>query len=254
MQTLRLVGQGSGEISNDADRPHRRASPSAHLRRLLALIRRDRIRSGQLQNELLDARRALQSAQAQMQHLSHAAFHDYLTGLPNRLQFQQRSQATLNSHAPGAREFGLIYIDLDGFKAVNDCHGHEVGDALLKATAERLRHAMRSSDLLSRHGGDEFICLLRDVNSEEQVLNIARILKDAVSSPYQLGTLAVQVTVTIGVALYPRDGATIDALLDRADQRMLSAKRRKVTTARCAGSDAVSCPAEPAAAAQRIRA
>ncbi len=181
-----------------------------------------------VRGELRQARLLLLESQVREQRARHRAYHDNLTGLPNRFSFEERSSHALARHRPQPRAFGLMYIDLDGFKSINDTHGHAVGDELLKTIGSRLKHAVRARDSVSRQGGDEFLCLLLDVRSERQVTSIARKLIDAVSAPCRLGPITLRVTASIGIALYPTDGITIEALLDRADQAMFWAKQNRL--------------------------
>jgi len=185
--------------------------------------------------ELLEVRRELQQTRLQLreshvhvEHALHRAFHDTLTGLPNRVSFEEHSRRALALHEPQAREFGLMYIDLDGFKSINDDYGHAVGDELLKVIGARLTAAVRAQDSISRHGGDEFLGLLLDVQNEQQATSIARKLIDAVSAPCQLGPRVLCVRPSIGIALYPRDGITVEALLESADRAMFWAKRHRL--------------------------
>ncbi len=184
-----------------------------------------------LENELTSARLDLRLAEhhllaseARGQDARHTALHDPLTGLPNRHSFEEISAEVLAGHATRTREFGLLYIDLDGFKAINDTHGHSIGDELLKVVGSRLSHGVRSQDSVCRHGGDEFVCLLLDIQDTEQVAAIADKLFAAVSAPCQIGPLAVSVAPSIGIALYPGDGATLVDLLRNADCAMFRAK------------------------------
>jgi len=188
-----------------------------------------------LENELTSARRDLRLAQhhlmaseARGQNARHTALHDPLTGLPNRHSFEEISAEVLAAHAMRTREFGLLYIDLDGFKAINDTHGHSIGDELLKVIGSRLSHGVRSQDSVCRHGGDEFVCLLLDIQDNEQVAAIAEKLFATVSAPCQIGSLAVSVAPSIGIALYPGDGAALDELLRNADSAMFRAKLHRL--------------------------
>lgn len=131
-------------------------------------------------------------------------------------------------HEPEARELGLLYIDLDEFKSINDLYGHAVGDELLKIIAARLTDAVRKQDSVSRHGSDEFLCLLVEIQSEQQLVCTAQRLFDAVAAPCQLGQLALSVTPSIGTALYPHHGTTIEALLESADAAMFWAKKHRL--------------------------
>lgn len=178
-----------------------------------------------LRMEVQRLRLALTLSRAREQRSRHLALHDALTGLPNRLEFDQQSHRAVARHDSGGRAFALLYIDLDGFKSVNDRYGHDVGDELLKVIASRLAHTVRKGDSISRHGGDEFACLLPDVATEAQAKVIARKLQDAISAPSQVGPVRLSVDPSIGVALYPRDAPTVAKLLAAADQAMRWAKQ-----------------------------
>ncbi len=153
----------------------------------------------------------------------HEANHDTLTGLPNR-------QALMDALATGTQEGGenrervLLFLDLDGFKEVNDRFGHQVGDELLVAAAERLRHALRSHDVLARLGGDEFVTLLGDEGVGEAE-GIARRQAELMSAPFHVGDHEVRLTSSIGIALGPAEGRAGTELLHNADLAMYAAKR-----------------------------
>lgn len=202
------------------------------LLKLYALLDKEMVTRKRLEVELRDTGLVLQQMrselvriQAHAQHVEQVAYQDALTGLPNRASFEIRSRRMLSKHTPHQTAFGLMYIDLDGFKTVNDSHGHGAGDELLKIIGSRLVHSVRVADSVSRHGGDEFLCLLMDVEDEAQISAIAEKLFEAVSSPCQLGALSLSITPSIGIALYPKDGTTVDTLLLRADRAMFWAKK-----------------------------
>jgi len=176
---------------------------------------------------LLQARQALDDSVLREFQARRDPSSDALTGLANRRSFQLRLQDALAGHAAQGWGLCLMFIDLDGFKAVNDQLGHAVGDALLKVVGARLMHAMRAADLVSRHGGDEFVCLLPQMRRPVDALAIAHKLVATVAAPCQLNGLAVSVQASIGVAMFPSDGLTAEALLDRADRAMLMAKQQR---------------------------
>jgi diguanylate cyclase (GGDEF)-like protein len=180
------------------------------------------------QAELQNAQQALAASQLREARARYAASTDSLTGLPNRLAFDHRSTRTLATHTAAARTFCLLFIDLDGFKSVNDLLGHAAGDALLKVVGARLAHALRGDDFVSRHGGDEFVCLLPDVQGEVQAVGVARKLMASVAAPCRVGAHTVQVKASVGVALFPQDARNLADLLDAADHAMLWAKARGV--------------------------
>ncbi|ADV65770.1 putative bifunctional diguanylate cyclase/phosphodiesterase [Deinococcus maricopensis] len=188
----------------------------------------------QLRNqELAQANAALQCAQAQLEHQTR---HDALTGLLNRAAFEGTLHAAMQSGAP----LGVLFIDLDRFKQVNDTLGHPAGDALLMLVADRLRQGVRDGDVVARQGGDEFIVLLRHVQDHADVELVAQRLLDALSLPVTLEGRTLVVTASIGMALFPHDGADVTTLHKHADLAMYSAKRdrRSVRRFQAALSDA----------------
>lgn len=195
------------------------------LRHELARREQPELELADLRAELAQARRELLGTQAGERQARHLALHDPLTALPNRSFFQERLAHTLSrNEAPG---LALLYFDLDGFKPVNDTHGHDVGDALLKVVAARLTRAVRASDMVSRMGGDEFACLLDRLPSREQLSHLACKLLDAVAAPAQVGTLMLSVRPSIGIVICQGDGSSVQALLKNADAAMYRAKREK---------------------------
>jgi len=133
------------------------------------------------------------------------------------------------AHArPKRRSLAVFFIDLDGFKQINDQHGHRVGDALLRITAARMRHAVRAADLVGRIGGDEFACIIDGLPSREQLRHIACKLFGSICAPMTIGDRPYRVRPSIGIALFPDDGATPHSLLEHADAAMYSAKRHQI--------------------------
>lgn len=191
-----------------------------------------------LQTELAHLRRELAACRGREARALAAAHVDALTGLPNRRVFDRSIAVQLASHHARRSLLALLFIDLDGFKAVNDLHGHPVGDALLMLVGRRLRHAMRQQDLACRIGGDEFACVLLDLRSEHELLAIQRQLRDTVARPCQLGALTLTIRPSIGAALFPRDGASGAELLTHADRAMYCGKRQPLTLVPAAGVSA----------------
>jgi diguanylate cyclase (GGDEF)-like protein len=171
---------------------------------------------------LLSLTNELQDSNARYQFL---ATHDALTKLANRVLFQSRLETTLSEAIRYERHFALIYIDLDKFKPVNDVHGHEVGDLLLKAVAQRLAVLLRDSDLLARRGGDEFVVLLPSVDDVEGVDHVAQKICLELARPFELARLSIQIGGSLGISFYPEDGNTVEQLIIQADQRMYQAKQ-----------------------------
>lgn len=157
--------------------------------------------------------------------LSHMAHHDPLTGLPNRRALVDRAfQCTALAQRQGS-QFALLFVDIDGFKPVNDQWGHDVGDLLLQSLARRLTQTVRQADVVARLGGDEFVVLLTDVPDRERVAAVASKLIGVLSQPCEVREHTVSVGASIGIALYPSDATDVDDLMGKADQAMYQAKR-----------------------------
>ena len=154
------------------------------------------------------------------------AYHDALTGLPNRLLFQDRlSMAVANAHRH-RHELAVLFCDLDRFKLVNDSLGHSLGDRLLKAIAERLEGSLREGDTVARLGGDEFTVLLPELRLTSDAAKVAGKILEAVKQPVTLDGREVSVTASVGVALYPHDGTDRETLVKNADAAMYRAKEQ----------------------------
>lgn len=175
--------------------------------------------------DLEQSRLSLADTQDRERRQRHRAEHDALTTLPNRSHFRNLLRRALDKTEVERPTLALLYLDLDGFKPINDLHGHSVGDRLLRIVAQRLTRAIRSEDRVGRMGGDEFACLLGNVDNREQLSHLACKLFDAVSAPLQIGKLQLTVRPSIGIAVCPNDGGTADTLLRRADAAMYRAKR-----------------------------
>ncbi|MES2831619.1 MAG: diguanylate cyclase [Pseudomonadota bacterium] len=152
------------------------------------------------------------------------ALHDALTGLPNRRLLLDRL-VTLLLHAKRTQHrIAVMYLDLDGFKAVNDVHGHDCGDKLLIMASERLRFATREEDTIARLGGDEFMVVIGDISELSDIDRPATTIIRELSQPYLIDGIEVSVTASIGVSFYPDDGLDVDVLIRRADQALYEAK------------------------------
>jgi diguanylate cyclase (GGDEF)-like protein len=163
------------------------------------------------------------------------AHHDSLTGLPNRLLFNDRLTQAITLCRRASRQLALLYLDLDRFKLVNDTLGHSAGDELLQGVASRIRHLVRESDTVARVGGDEFVVILHDVTTREGAQNVAKKIIAAIAAPFQLGSQkhSVGIGTSIGIALYPADARDADALVQAADAAMYSAKEMGSTFRFC---------------------
>jgi len=174
-----------------------------------------------------DAQAELRGTRASERQARHLSLHDSLTLLPNRSYFRERLEHALLHLSPTEPMLALLYLDLDGFKAINDSHGHEVGDELLRIMATRLNHLVRSEDMVSRLGGDEFACLLAGAADRPQLAHLATKLYDAVAAPLRIGVLRLSVRASIGIAIFPQDGEDAVALLKSANLAMYCAKREQ---------------------------
>jgi len=180
-----------------------------------------------LQSALANVRAELASTRVAERVASHRALHDGLTLLPNAEYFRSRvdnALARVRQHEPPV---ALLFLDLDGFKAINDTHGHATGDAVLRIVAARLVGGIRAEDLVSRVGGDEFACLLVGVHSRAHLSRLVCQMFDSVAGPVALGRIGLSVRASIGIAMWPADGATSVALMKNADAAMYRAKRHK---------------------------
>jgi diguanylate cyclase (GGDEF)-like protein/PAS domain S-box-containing protein len=149
---------------------------------------------------------------------------DAVTGLPNRSQFRDRLAHALHTADRQQQRVALLFVDLDNFKHVNDSLGHAAGDALLQQVAARLGAAVRVSDTVSRLGGDEFTVIVEGLAQDEDAAHVAVKILEQSAQPYRLGEREVYVTASVGIAIYPRDGADVDTLLMNADAAMYRAK------------------------------
>ena len=189
------------------------------------LIVRTMVRNGErMRMTIVRDMRDRHAAQARIHHLAH---HDPLTGLPNRSSFMERlDQLMMNPPPDGPVSLALLFIDLDHFKRVNDSLGHLVGDALLKTVAERITAGLRTSDLVARFGGDEFMVLLPGAMQPDHIQDVAAKLLRAIEVPVEVEGQSISVTPSIGIALFPGDAQTPAELIKHADTAMYSAKAR----------------------------
>ncbi len=156
--------------------------------------------------------------------LSHQAQHDALTGLPNRLLFQDRLNQALAQAERKKLQVAVLYMDLDRFKNINDMLGHASGDALLRQAASRLQACIRKTDTLARLGGDEFTVVLNELNDPQDAMRVATKLIEAMRAPFQMDRHELFVTLSLGISIYPDDGLESDTLMANADAAMYRAK------------------------------
>lgn len=164
---------------------------------------------------------------AEEEHIRHLAQHDFLTGLPNRVLLRDRfEQAVALSKRGRPHPIALLFIDLDGFKAINDAIGHDAGDRLLQEVSQRLTSCVRDTDTVCRHGGDEFIVLLPDIQSRDAIPTIAAKILQVLHYSFVIESHPLSVTASIGISLYPEHGQSLLDLMSSADQAMYEAKRQ----------------------------
>ena len=165
------------------------------------------------------------------ERIQSVAHHDSLTGLPNRLLFNDRLSQAISLAKRDSRRFAMLFLDLDKFKPVNDTLGHAAGDELLKNVATRIRQQVRESDTVARVGGDEFTVILPEISRPDEAETVARKIIAALGAPFQLSgqERSVEIGSSIGIALYPADGLDADTLVKAADAAMYSAKQTRNT-------------------------
>ena len=161
---------------------------------------------------------------AMAQKMAHLARHDFLTGLPNRLLLTERLSWSIGQAQRHNKQVALLFLDLDYFKDINDALGHLIGDQLLQSVAGRLLKCVRSTDSVCRQGGDEFVILLAEIESLQDAAQVAEKLVAAQLAPHHVEGHELQVTLSIGISIYPDDGLVADALLQNADAAMYFAK------------------------------
>jgi len=168
--------------------------------------------------------------EARIRHMAH---HDELTGLPNRALLNDRMTQALAQARRSGRAVALLYLDLDGFKFVNDSFGHPVGDALLVAVAQRLAATVREGDTVARLGGDEFVMMLLDLEHADAAVAVAQQILAALVLPLQVAERCLQVGASIGISVFPDDGSNAEALLKHADTALYRAKQQGRNGYRC---------------------
>ena len=170
------------------------------------------------------------TARAMSLRMSYLAQHDYLTELPNRMLLNDRLKQAMTLAHRHRTALAALYVDVDRFKQINDTLGHAVGDQVLKSVAQRLVACVRSSDTVSRYGGDEFVVLLSEVaHSEDAALSVHKILT-ALSTTHRIEQRELYVTASVGIAVFPDDGTDAEILLKNADTALLNAKARGAAT------------------------
>ena len=215
-RALKATGTWSGEIWN------RRKNGEVFAEMLTISAVRDAEGCTQSYVALFTDITPMKDYQRQLEQIAHF---DALTGLPNRVLLADRLQQALTQCVRRERSVAVVYLDLDGFKAVNDTHGHGLGDELLVALAQRMKAALRDGDTLARIGGDEFVAVLVDLDRVQDADPVLERLLRAAAAPIVLAATTLQVSASIGVTIYPQDDSEVDQLLRHADQAMYVAKQ-----------------------------
>lgn len=177
-----------------------------------------------MKTDLADVRDDLSEAQAEAATANKNALLDALTGLPNRTAFKQGLERGVMQAKRHDWKLAVLFIDVDDFKIINDAHGHGMGDQVLQTVATRLQSLFRSEDMVCRWGGDEFVCLLLEIQQEADVLSLAERLITRIAEPCEFDGTAFSIALSVGMAIYPADGETADILLKNADSAMYKAK------------------------------
>jgi diguanylate cyclase (GGDEF)-like protein/PAS domain S-box-containing protein len=168
--------------------------------------------------------RDVSAARTMALEMAHSAEHDFLTGLPNRMLLNDRVSQAIALASRHLKKVAVLFLDLDGFKHINDSLGHPTGDKLLQSIAKRLVGCVRNSDTVSRQGGDEFVVLLSEVEQADNIALTARRMLQAVAEAHSIERHDLHVTTSIGVSIYPDDGVDAEALIKNADTAMFQAK------------------------------
>jgi len=173
----------------------------------------------------LHAETVAETAVSKLGELARSSQRDPLTNIPNRLLMLDRLESAIATARRRDTRIGVMFIDLDNFKRINDTLGHTAGDQVLQLVARRLQSAVRDSDTVSRHGGEEFLVLLPEISQAADAAVIARKLLAALAAPAKVGANRLQLSASIGITIYPEDGEDAETLISRADAAMYRAKR-----------------------------
>ena len=174
--------------------------------------------------DLAEVRDDLSKAQVKTEEAQQSALQDALTGLPNRLSFEQGLGHGLSQAKRHGWGLAVLFIDIDKFKSINDSYGHDLGDQVLLMVANRLKSFVRDEDIVSRWGGDEFVCLLLEVKQEADVTQLAEKMINRVAEAFEFQGTVLSIRASIGIAIYPADGDTSEILFKNADIAMYKAK------------------------------
>jgi len=248
LDDMRQRGSAQRRLAESSNTPITPGSPNDALLALavaeqqLCGARREneslRMNNERLLQRLSDVSRRAAAAQ----RLAH---HDGLTGLPNRLLLIKQLQQAIRNAGERQSQLALLFIDLDGFKMVNDRFGHMVGDRLLTVIAARLAACVRSGDIACRYGGDEFVALLSNIDDAAIADRIAEKVRERIDRRYLIDGTIVRITASIGLAMYPADGLRYDVLLSRADTSMYRNKAARRTLCALSGASESAATGRP---------
>ena len=174
--------------------------------------------------DLAEVRDDLLKSQVKEEEAQQIALQDALTGLPNRVSFEQGLNHGLIQAKRHGWGLAVLFIDIDKFKSINDSYGHDLGDKVLLMVANRLQSSVRDEDMVSRWGGDEFVCLLLEVKQEADVTSLAEKMINRIAEACEFNGTVLSIKASIGIAIYPADGETADILFKNADTAMYKAK------------------------------
>ena len=227
MAVAQQVNSGN-EVVQFENRYIRKDGSIVHLLWSARWSERDQMRVG-FARDISEHKQLEAEREALIARLEHMALTDPLTQLPNRALFYDRVRTSQTRAERDGGGLGLLYLDLDKFKVINDAYGHSTGDQLLKGVAERIAASVRATDTVARLGGDEFVVLIDAVPTTDEGVDIVRTVADkihqAMQAPLILPHGEEVVTASMGMALWPKHGDTVDTLINRADQAMYQAKR-----------------------------
>lgn len=174
--------------------------------------------------DLAEVRDDLSKAQVKAEEAQQIALQDALTGLPNRISFEQGLIQGLSQAKRHGWGLAVLFIDVDKFKSINDSYGHDTGDQVLLMLANRLKSSVRDEDMVSRWGGDEFVCLLLEIKQEADVTHLAEKMINRIAEAYEANGIVFSIVASIGIAIYPADGDTPEILFKNADTAMYKSK------------------------------
>ena len=218
-------------ITQNVGVEHKLAKAADDLKQVNAELTREVAKRVSFESELADtkidlaeARDDLSKSQVKEEETRQITLHDTLTGLPNRVLFEQRLEHGLIQAKRRDWKLAVLFIDIDKFKSINDSYGHDLGDKVLLMLANRLQSSVREEDMVCRWGGDEFMCLLLDVKQEANTTRLAEKMVNRITEAFEINGTVLSIRPSIGIAIYPADGETADILFKNADTAMYKAK------------------------------